>query len=156
MAQPIAMHPPRPDPREELRSRVENLPIEHAEAVLAAFEVLQGLHDHGVLELLRGALGSSDKVLEIAVEAARTPESIRGIRNFLVLVKLLGTTDPELVGGLARSLPEAITLTKMGEAKPPGFWKLLKRFRGQDCRRGLLLISNLLGALGRNVSPSKG
>ena len=37
-------------------------------------------------------------------------ESIRGIRNFLVLVKLLGTIEPELVDGLARSLSEAVAL----------------------------------------------
>jgi len=36
----------------------------------------------------------------------KAPESIRGIRNFLVLVKLLGTIEPELVEGLARSLAE--------------------------------------------------
>ncbi|MGH9397307.1 MAG: DUF1641 domain-containing protein [Terriglobia bacterium] len=155
MAQPIVIDLPRPDPREELRSRVENSSIEHAEAVLAAFEVLQGLHDRGVLELFRGALGSSDKVLEIAVEAARAPESIRGIRNFLILAKLLGTTDPALVEGLARSLPEAITLTKACEAEPPGFWGLLKHFRRKDFRRGLLLINNLLEAFGRNLSPDK-
>jgi hypothetical protein len=28
----------------------ENAPLEHAEALLAAYEVLQGLHDRGVFE----------------------------------------------------------------------------------------------------------
>jgi len=31
-------------------------PAEHCQAILAGFEVLQGLHDRGVLELLRGVL----------------------------------------------------------------------------------------------------
>src|ERR1700757_1930656 len=155
MASPISLDLSPRDAREALYSRLQNAPVEHAEAVLAAYEVLQGFHDRGVLELLRGALGSSDKVLEIVVEAIRTPESIRGIRNFLVLVKLLGTIDPELVEGFARSLPEALALTKAYEAKPLGFWRLLNHFRNKDFRRGLVLINSLLEAFGRNLPPEE-
>jgi hypothetical protein len=62
MARPIPLELPARNPREELRIRLEQAPIEHAEAVLAGFEVLQGLHDQGVLEVLRGVLGGSDKI----------------------------------------------------------------------------------------------
>src|SRR5579862_3121863 len=112
MSQPIPLVLSARDPRTELQARLQNAPLEHAEALLAAYEVLQGLHDRGVFELLRGALGSSDKVLEIAVEAAKTPESIRGIRNIITLTKILGSIEPELVEGFAKSLPEAIAYTK--------------------------------------------
>src|SRR5260370_40791377 len=97
MAQPILLTIPKRDPHEELRSRLAHAPAEHDEAVLAGFEVLQGLNDRGVLELLRGGLGGSDKVLEIVVEAAKTPGEIRGIRNLLVMDKILGSIDPELL-----------------------------------------------------------
>ena len=50
MARPIPLELPKHDPREELRVRLQQAPAEHAEAVLASFEVLQGLHDCGVLE----------------------------------------------------------------------------------------------------------
>jgi len=100
--------------------------------------------------------GSSDKVLEIVVEAIKTPELIRGIRNFLVLVKLLGTVEPELVEGLARSLAEALTLAKTYESKPPGFWRTeLHQFRSRDLRRGLVFISSLLEAFGQELAPEK-
>src|ERR1700694_4869776 len=122
MSQPIPLEFPARDPRAELQARLQNAPLEHAQALLAAYEVLQGLHDRGVFELLRGALGSSDKVLEIIVEAAKSPESIRGIRNAVILARILGTIEPELVEGFARSLPEAIALTKACESRPPGFW----------------------------------
>ena len=89
MARPIPLELPRRDPREELRSRLEQAPIEHAEAVLAGFEVLQGLHDRGVLELLRGVLDGGNTILEIAVEATKTPEAIHGIRNLLIMTKII-------------------------------------------------------------------
>ncbi len=156
MAHPIPLELPPGDAREALYSRLQNAPVEHAEAVLAAYEVLQGFHDRGILEVLRGALGSSDKVLEIVVEAIKTPELIRGIRNFLVLVKLLGTVEPELVEGLARSLAEALTLAKTYESKPPGFWRTeLHQFRSRDLRRGLVFISSLLEAFGQELAPEK-
>src|SRR5580698_7148419 len=101
MAQPIPLELPARDPRAELQARLQNAPQEHAEALLSAYEVLQGLHDRGVFELLRGALGSSDKVIEIVVNAARTPEAIRGIRNIITLTNILGSIEPELVEGFA-------------------------------------------------------
>src|SRR5882762_11198355 len=151
MAQPIPLNLPARNPRAELQARLQNAPQEHAEALLAAYEVLQGLHDRGVFELLRGALGSSDKVIEIAVDAAKTPEAIRGIRNVIILTKILGTIEPELVEGFARSLPEAVALTKAHESRPPGFWGLLKEFTSKNSRRGLFLFGSILEAFGRNL-----
>jgi uncharacterized protein YjgD (DUF1641 family) len=155
MAQPIPLELPARDPRAELQARLQNAPQEHAEALLSAYEVLQGLHDRGVFELLRGALGSSDKVIEIIVEAAKTPESIRGIRNVITLTKILGSIEPELVEGFARSLPEAIAYTKAHDAEPPGFFGIMKQFMQKDFRRGLILVNSLLDAFGRNLPHEK-
>jgi hypothetical protein len=105
MAEPIVLKLAPRDPREALYHRLEKAPLEHVEALLAAYEVLQGLHDRGVLETLRGALGSSDKVLQILVDAANTPETITGIRNFMILTRIAGTLEPELLEALAQALP---------------------------------------------------
>ena len=156
MAQPIPLQLPARDPRTELQARLQNAPLEHAEALLSAYEVLQGLHERGVLDLLRGALGSTDRVVEVFVEAAKAPEAVRGIRNIVILAKVLGTIEPELVKGFARSLPEAIALTKAHESRPPGFWGILKKFRNRDFRRGLVLVNSMLEAFGRNLPPEKG
>jgi uncharacterized protein YjgD (DUF1641 family) len=93
--------------------------------LLAAYEVLQGLHDRGVLETLLGALGSSDKVLQILMDAANTPETITGIRNFMILTRIAGTLEPELLEALAQALPEGLAQAKTPE--PLGLWNLLKK-----------------------------
>jgi uncharacterized protein YjgD (DUF1641 family) len=151
MAHPIPLEVPPNDPRAELQLRLQNAPVEHAEALLSAYEVLQGLHERGALDLMRGALGSSDKVLEIVVDAIKAPECMRGIRNAIILAKILGNIDPELVEGFARSLPEAIAMTKEHEEKPPGLWGVMGHFRNQNFRRGLVLVNSLLEAFGRNL-----
>src|SRR6266513_4923510 len=95
MSQPIRLEFPPRDARAELQTRLQDAPLQHAEALLSGYDLLQRLHDRGVLDLLRGGLGSSDKVLEIAVDAAQSPQSIRGIRNLLLVINMLGTIDPD-------------------------------------------------------------
>jgi uncharacterized protein YjgD (DUF1641 family) len=150
MAKPVPLRLVPRDPREELRSRLQSAPLEHADAFLATYEVLQGLHDCGILELLRGLLGSGDKVLETAVDAARAPESVRAVRNLLVLYKTLGEIDPDLFDGFALALPEAMQQAKSQGKEPPGFLAILNKFRSKDLRRGLVAVNSLLESWGKD------
>jgi uncharacterized protein YjgD (DUF1641 family) len=150
MARPILMELPLRDPRIELQARLEEAPAEHAEALLAAYEVLQGLHDRGVFELLRGALGSSDRIIEILVREAKSPESIRALRNFLILTKMFGTIDTDRLRALTEAVSE--TLLKPQESAPPGIWGLFKKFWNQDFRRGLAAAQSLLEKFGKTLS----
>jgi uncharacterized protein YjgD (DUF1641 family) len=147
MANPIPLDLPPRDPREELRAKLDQAPIEHAEAVLAGFEVLQGLHDSGALELLRGVLGGSDKILEIVVEAAKSPETIRGIRNFVLLTKLFASIPPELLTNLVDAVQS--TSTRDHSQPPPGTLQLLGRLRSEESRRAIAVALDLLESLGR-------
>jgi uncharacterized protein YjgD (DUF1641 family) len=156
MARPIALELPKRDPREELLARLEQAPVEHAEAVLAGFEVLQGLHDRGVLELLRGVLDGGDKILEIAVEAANTPEAIRAIRNLLIMTKIIGAIDPEVLKKFAEAVPEELaSAAKAEEKEPPGLWEVLRMLRSRNLRRGLAVMNGVLESLGKTFSAEK-
>src|SRR5207237_1036511 len=101
MAQPIRLEFPPRDARAELQSRLQDAPLQHAEALLSGYDLLQRLHDRGVLDLLRGGLGSSDKVLSIVVDAAKTPEAINATRNLLILSKVVFSLEPELLEDIA-------------------------------------------------------
>ena len=152
MARPIPLHVAPRDPRHDLNLRLQQAPSEHAEAVLAGYEVLQGLHDHGVLELIRGILGGSDKVLDQAVAVASGPEAIRASRNLLLLVQTLAEIDPVLLGDLTRAIPKALVQANAEESRPPGLFKLLSTFFNSDFRRGLAAFNDLIVEFGRNLS----
>jgi uncharacterized protein YjgD (DUF1641 family) len=152
MAQPIPLHLAPRDPRADLNLRLQQAPLEHAEAVLAAYEVLQGLHDHGVLELMRGTLGGGEKILEQVVAVASGPESIRATRNLLLLVKTLGEIEPTLLSDLTRAIPKALVQANAEENKPPGLVKLMSTFWNKDFRRGLAAFNDLLVVFGKNLS----
>jgi uncharacterized protein YjgD (DUF1641 family) len=140
------------DPRRELISRLERAPVEHAEAILSALEVLQGLHDRQLLEMMRGLLGSEGKVLEVGVEAMKSPEAIRGIRNLIILAKTIGSIDPALLQRFAGAFPQALAQAKSEASNPPGIWALFQRFRRKDSRRGLSVVNSLLETWGRGLN----
>jgi uncharacterized protein YjgD (DUF1641 family) len=149
MADPILLKLPPRDPREALYQKLENAPSEHAEALLAGYDILQGLHDTGLLEIAKGALGSGDKVLEILVKAADQPEVIRGIRNFIIMTKLFGTLEPKLLEHLAQAVPKALVDAKT--EKPLGLFQLLGKLSNQDTRRILTIMTRVVESLGKDL-----
>lgn len=152
MAHAIPLTVPTRDPRAELKDRLENAPVEHAEALLASLEVLQGLHDSGLLDLARGALGSKDRVLDIAVGTAQSPGSIRALRNLMLLSSMLSAIDPEVLKSFTQAAPKALN-TMVRQPEPPGLWRLIKDFLwNQDFRHGLAAVNTMLEVLGSSLS----
>ncbi len=152
MARPIPLELPPRDPREELRSRLEQAPMAHAEALLDLYELLQQLHDHGVFEILRGGLSASDKLIETAVDAAKSDEAVRAIRNTIILGKMLGSIDPEVLHSVSRAVGETLGDPQTLVAKPPGLFSLLNRFRSKEARRSIALMSLFLQKLGKQLN----
>jgi len=155
MAQPIPLEIPPRNPRAELRSRLEEAPEEHAEAVLAAYEVLQELHNRGVLEIMRGALAASDEILETVVDDVKAPEAIRAIRNLLFWRRILGSIEPEWFKGIFKAIPEGIAEATAEREKPVGLFTLLRRLTNKDSLRGLAGAIDFLQAFGRHLQSSE-
>ena len=151
MAQPIPLIVPHRDPRIALQARLQEAPAAHAEALLAGYEVLQGLHDAGVLDMMRGALGSRDKVLDVAVGAAGSADSIRFIRNVLLLYNMLAAIDPDVLKKFTHAGSQALS-SMVRQPEPPGIWTLMKDFLwNQDFRHGMAAVNTVLESLGRSL-----
>jgi uncharacterized protein YjgD (DUF1641 family) len=151
MARPISLELPPRDPRQELRKRLEEAPIEHAEALLDSYELLQQLHEHGIFQLLRGVLGASDKLVETAVDAAKSDESVRAIRNAVILGKMLGSINPEVLQCVATAAGETLGCYQKPVIEPPGLFALLSQFRHQELRRSIALVNRFLETLGNQI-----
>ncbi len=149
MSQPIRLEFPPRDARAELQSRLQDAPLQHAEALLSGYDLLQRLHDRGVLDLLRGGLGSSDKVLSIVVDAAKTPEAINATRNLLILSKVMFTLEPELLENIAKAVPNSLDQAR--EQKPLSLWQMFKKMCSQDTRRALSAMLGVLESFGKGL-----
>ncbi len=152
MARPIALEIPPRDARDELRKRLEQAPMEHAEALLDGYELLEELHQHGVFDLLRGALGASDKIVETAIDAAKSAESVRAIRNAIILGKMLGSINPDVLEGVAVAVGKTLGCYQKPVIEPPGLLALLGQFRHKELRRSIALINRFLEALGNQIN----
>ena len=148
MAQPIALHAPaKPAPTNP--ERLQNAPAEHADAVLSGYELLQLLHDRGVLNLLRGLVGGGDAVIGTIAAAVDTPDSIRAIRNFLLLTKFFASIPPDVLSSLAETVNAGANREKAHKA--PGLLHLLWRLRNEDSRHAVSIALDLLEGLGKGL-----
>ena len=153
MSQPIRLEFPPRDARAELQSRLQDAPLQHAEALLSGYDLLQRLHDRGVLDLLRGGLGSSDKVLSIAVDAAKAPEAINATRNLLILTRIMFTLEPALLEDIVTAVPKSLAQAK--EQKPLSLWQMFRKMCSQDTRRALSAMLGLLESFGKSLGSGK-
>jgi uncharacterized protein YjgD (DUF1641 family) len=135
----------------ELRKRLDEAPVEYAEALLDSYELLQQMHDHGVFDLLRGALGATDKMVESAADVAKSDESVRAIRNAIILGKVLGAINPDVLQCIATAAGETLGCYEKPVIEPPGLFSLLNQFRHKELRRSIALINRFLERLGNQI-----
>jgi uncharacterized protein YjgD (DUF1641 family) len=137
------------DPREELLRRIQDAPIAHADAVLSAYDLLQRLHDTGTLDVLRGALGAGDAIVEHVVSLVTAPESVTALRNLILIGKVLGSIDPDILHAVVEGLPQITAQTPAAE--PPSLFALGRRATSPEARRGLAAAVSVLEVLGRGL-----
>ena len=122
-------------------------PQKHTDAIVSALELLQLLHDRGVLELLRGLVGAGDQLVGILTTAVDTPESLRAIRNFILLTKFFASIPPEVLNSLVHTATEGAEREKAN--KPPGMLQLLRRLNSEESRHAMAVTLDLLESVGK-------
>ena len=146
MAQPIPFTPTPADAADSAERLAEALD-KHTDALVSALELLQLLHDRGVLNLLRGLVGAGDEIVGMLTAAANTPESLRGMRNFILLTKFFASIPPEVLESLVRTASEGAEREKANRA--PGLLQLLRRARSEDSRHAMAVTLDLLESVGK-------
>ena len=147
MANPINFTPKRVDPRKELEHRLEAAPMEHAEALLVLFDVIEEAHDQGLLDLLHGAVGSKNAIAAKLAYYAKQPTSTQALRNLLILGELLGSFDPTV---LAATKNEVLDRRK----DPPSLWSLFRQAASADGRRGMGMFLAFVCGAGKSAQTS--
>lgn len=124
------------DSRSDLVRRVENAPVEHAEAVLAAYDLLEQLHEKDILNLLKGLFAAKDTVVNHVVDVASSPEAVKGLRLLLMLVNSLKTIDVDKLHQV------------LNTDETPSLFSISKQMTSQDARRALGVMAGVLNVFG--------
>jgi uncharacterized protein YjgD (DUF1641 family) len=139
MAMPVEFREFTPrNSRNDLMRRLEQAPEEHAEALLAAYDLLQRMHEKGLVDIASGLLSASDTVIDKVADVASSTEVVNALRAVLMLTNLLKTMDTERMHGLLSS----------PKSKPPSLWALGRQAMSQDARVGLATAVGLLNVFG--------
>ena len=96
-------------------------------------------------------MGASDKLVKTAVDAARSEESVRAMRNAIILGKMLGSINPEMLQCIAVAASETLGCYEKPVIEPPGLFSLLGQFRHKELRRSIALINRFLEKLGNQI-----
>ena len=110
-------------------------------------ELLQLLHDRGVLELLRGLMGAGDQIVGMLTAAAGAPESLRGMRNFILLTKFFASIPPDILNSLVSTAEAGAEREKAQRA--PGILHLMRRASSESSRHAMAVALDLLESVGK-------
>ena len=156
MAKPIQLDFPTRNRELELRQRLERAPVEHAEAILDFIDLLEELHRHNVLNTLRGAVGAGDHIFSTVSNSAAQPETIRALRNFIALTKLLGKIDPELIEAVQRAIPPELQDSRLRRStRPPSILAIARTFWSPPVRRALMATGLVLAGIGYYMNKER-
>jgi uncharacterized protein YjgD (DUF1641 family) len=131
--------------REDLIRKVEQAPVAHAEAVLAAYDLLQRLHDRGMIDLLSGLLSAGDTVVEHLVEVISSRKMVTALRIALIFSNLLSSIDPDkfhaVISNASKDAPSLLVIGKQATSK--------------DARRGMAAAVGLLNVFGAALNAQQ-
>ena len=106
--------------------------------MLAMYELVQRLHDTGVLALLNGMLSAGDEVVARVVDLVSSKEAVNSLSVGLMLAELMGSIDVDKLSAALEPSP----------GKEPSLWQLGRQATGADARRGTSAALELLSVFG--------
>jgi uncharacterized protein YjgD (DUF1641 family) len=133
------------DSRDDLIRRVERAPIEHAQAVLAAYDLLERLHEKGMLDLVSGLLSAGDTVVNHVVDVISSKEMVSALRIVLIFSNLLSSIDADALHAV---------IADAGK-KTPSLLTIGKQATSADARRGMAAALGLLNVFGATLKTQQ-
>ncbi|MBM7693924.1 uncharacterized protein YjgD (DUF1641 family) [Peribacillus deserti] len=132
---------------------VQNALVESKESILEVLKTLNHMQERGVLSLISALFGQGDKVMEILVKKADTPETANTLKNLLLMVGVLGTLnvqqlEPILLkvnSGIARVADHKDTEEKTG------ILDIMRSLRDPEINRSITLLLNFLKGMGQET-----
>jgi uncharacterized protein YjgD (DUF1641 family) len=124
--------------REDLARRIREAPADHADAILAGFELLEKLHDAGLLSLASGLISAGNNIIDRLAVVADSQQAIVALRAALIFGSILNTLD-------ADELHKAMQVQK----NDASLFRILKGLTTKESRQVAMIGVNLLNVIGK-------
>lgn len=152
MAKPITVVAKNDTKSESIEQLTEHAK-KNSDGLKQAIDLVQELHESGILEAVVSFVQAKEKVAKIAVGQLNRPPVTTIINNAMAAAGALTEVDPaltkKLIGGLSNGLQKAEEGLKKGEKA--GVMDLLKALKDPDINRTVLFGLNLLKGMGEGL-----
>ena len=128
---------------------------EHKTAILETIDVLQGLHDRGILPLLNSLLKEGDKVLAIIVKELNKEQNSRVLENLVQLALLIGSLDLDRLKPITDGVNAGLQEAAAQSDEQTSLLSLWKSLRDPEVQRAISILLNLLKGMGSVTSEGK-
>jgi hypothetical protein len=139
MAQAVDFRQFRPtNSRDDLARRIHDVPIEHADALLAAVALLQKCHDAGLLSLASGLISAGSTIIDHVADVADSPQAVTALRSALILGSILNSLDPD-------ELQKAVSVKEQDVS----ICRIVRGVFSKETRQMALIGMNLMNVIGK-------
>jgi uncharacterized protein YjgD (DUF1641 family) len=127
--------------------------VENKDSLLETLNLLQELHDSGIMEALGSLLKSKEKAAQIAVGQLTREPVTNMINNAMAAGGILTELNPVTTSKLAKSLLSGLKKAEQGlkDDSKIGIFDLMKAIKDPDINRTLGFGFNLLKGMGEGL-----
>jgi uncharacterized protein YjgD (DUF1641 family) len=128
--------------------------LENKEVIKETFEVMKGMQDRGVLSMVNSLLKEGDKVLNILVKTADTPETANALKNLLLILGTLGTLNVQQLEPLILKVNSGIARVAESDKteEKPSYLALLRSLNDQEVKQAMTFLMTFLKGMGEDTS----
>ncbi|WDL95883.1 DUF1641 domain-containing protein [Alicyclobacillus sp. ALC3] len=143
--------------RAHVLARIEEALAKHEGGFVQWLELMDELHEKGLLDIVTALLRRGDRVLEIVVRVAEEPGGLALIKNAIALVQGMGQLDTQALGDLFGKVNAGLRgMTASDRPEVTGAWSVMQAMRDPDVSRGLSLAFGFLKGLGQAAGGENG
>lgn len=143
---------PKQEQTEAITEVLEKL-AENREALLASLDILNGLHQAGVLDIINGLLKSRHKVGAIALAQLNHKGTYSIVKNLFAVIEFFSSVDPvhlkNILEGVENGLERSAEAIKNNEQM--SLWEMFRSVRDPDVNKSITTFMNILSGFGEEL-----
>lgn len=139
--------------KQDLRE-IEDSLLKNKQALLDTLDLVQHMHDRGIISLLSGLFAEGDKVLQILIKKMDSKETANTLKNLLLMVGVLGTINVKQLEPILLKLNAGIA--RVAEDKDHdeqiGYFDIVKSLKDPEINRSIAFFFDFLKGMGSETS----
>lgn len=130
---------------------------ENRDAITTSLEIIGELKQTGVLDMVKGALKTREKIGSIAMEQINQPSMHNMIRNGFNTVEFLGSLNPDQMKMMLNAVSNGLNETSdtIGKNEQIGLWGMMKSIRDPNVNTAITTMLGFLNGMGKEMDKKQ-